>query len=370
MHVYVHIPFCHRICPYCSFYKHTPASTDMKKFVDALLIEAQTRLGAKEQLRSTSNTLYFGGGTPSMLSTTHLTRLVKGLYDALPGIALDEFSFESNPATFTERKAANWKELGITRVSLGAQSWDPHILQLLGREHTPEDITQSFNLLRRNGIREINIDLMFSIPGQSLDSWRDTLEKTISLQPDHISAYNLSYEEDTAFFQRLQEGSMSQDPNADADYFELAHSMLTLAGFRHYETSNYAQDNRISRHNMAYWTGEDYIGLGPGAVSTLNGIRIHNTKNTQEYIETVFNNGLPGSNMERLSENDLLTERIAIMLRTDTGVPLSLIPAAKLAAVEALVAEELAAPPHGDCLILTDRGRMLCDEIALELIPD
>lgn len=370
MHLYVHIPFCHRICPYCSFYKHTPASTDMRKFVDALLVEAESRKSFFQRGASgTSNTLYFGGGTPSMLSTTHLTRLIEGLYNLLPGSPLDEFSFEANPATFTIKKAANWAALGISRVSLGIQSWDTGILRLLGREHSPEQAEESVNILRQAGIRDVNIDLMFSIPGQSRETWRKTLEKTVSLNPEHISAYNLSYEEDTEFFQQLEAGSFTSDADADADMFEQTHGILTQAGYRHYETSNFAKNDRISLHNMAYWLGDDYIGIGPGAVSTINGVRTHNTPDTDAYIETTLQNGLPASSAERLDAADILLERIALLLRTDTGVPLDLLPPSKKNLIAGLTDENMATITPSKRLVLVNNGLLLADEIAAELSP-
>lgn len=371
MHLYVHIPFCHRICPYCSFYKHTPASTDMRKFVDALLVEASSRSQLLHNSPpASSRTLYFGGGTPSMLSTLHLKRLVEGIYDIVPRNTLDEFSFEANPATFTERKAAAWAELGITRISLGVQSWDPAILKLLGREHSPEEAEQSVNILRKSGIRDINIDLMFSIPGQTHESWRSTLDKTISLNPDHISAYNLTYEEDTAFYEQLRQGQMTRNTETDAELFEYTHNTLTKAGYRHYETSNYARNGRTSLHNLGYWLGEDYVGIGPGAVGTINGQRIHNTADTGLYIESTLANGLPVSEIETLRESDIRIERIALLLRTDMGLPLTLIPKSQQGIIDQLITEKLAYPLHNGRLILTERGQLLVDEIAIEFFPD
>ena len=254
MHLYVHIPFCHRICPYCSFYKHTPASTDMNLFVRALLREVESR---KDDLQNSPEheprTLYFGGGTPSMLSNSHLGKIIQGIDHVVDIASLDEFSFESNPTTFTINKVRAWKDMGINRVSLGIQSWDPRILAVLGRTHTPEIARHSLEMLRTAGIPEINIDLMFAIPGQTLQLWEQTLLQTVEANPEHISAYNLTYEEDTAFFESLAKGEINQDTEHDADYFELADTILTDAGFRHYETSNYARNNLLSKHNFGYW---------------------------------------------------------------------------------------------------------------------
>lgn len=370
MHLYVHIPFCHRICPYCSFYKHTPASTDMKLFLEALLREAESRRNDLEQSPpEESRTLYFGGGTPSMLSNTHLSHLIGGLDRIVSISSLNEFSFESNPATFTSNKVRAWKNMGITRVSLGIQSWDPGILTMLGRTHTPEIAFHSMEMLRSAGIPQINIDLMFAIPGQSLKLWEETLSQTIQTAPDHISAYNLTYEEDTAFFESLSKGEINRDPESDADYFELADSILTNAGFRHYETSNYARQGHISLHNMAYWQGDDYIGIGPGAVSTVKGRRIHNTMDTSAYIRTTLEKGLPDSEVEILEPEDIRLERVALLLRTDMGVPISLLPAHTDFLINNLVIEGMAEKHPYDAalhLVLTGKGKLLVDEIVTD----
>lgn len=336
----------------------------MKKFVDALLTEALTR---QKEYRITPKTIYFGGGTPSMLSNTHLQRLFNGLKDIFDWTEVQEVTFETNPATFTAQRAAFFKQLGITRISLGVQSWDTEILQILGREHSPLQASESIRRLREAGIPEINVDLMFSIPGQSLETWEKTLLTTVEEQPDHISAYNLTYEEDTEFFQKLGSGEWSSDPDHDALFFEKTHHILTQAGYRHYETSNFAREGHLSRHNLSYWQGEDYLGLGPGAVSTYNGYRWSNSYSTLAYIEQTLSTGLPPHEVELLSANDLRTERIALLLRTDLGLPLSFLSDDSDTFLQNLEKEGLA-KKENDNLILSDKGRLLVDEIAVQLI--
>ena len=175
------------------------------------------------------------------------------------------------------------RDLGVTRVSLGIQSFAPHVLEILGREHSVAQASESVGILREAGIPSVNIDLMFSIPGQSKDDWQTTLEHAISLAPDHISAYNLTYEEDTAFFESLRRGEMRENEDHDAEFFHLADDTLTAAGFDHYETSNYARPGHHSTHNQGYWHGEDYLGLGPSSVSTLDGVRWKNVADTARY---------------------------------------------------------------------------------------
>jgi oxygen-independent coproporphyrinogen-3 oxidase len=359
--LYLHIPFCHRICPYCSFYKHTPGGTPVGEFIEALAAEARHRI--KEPVR----TLYLGGGTPSMLSPAHLERLFAALHEATDFSKLDEVTLEANPATFDVRKARLFRELGVTRVSLGIQSFAPHVLQTLGREHTAEQASESVAVLREAGIPQVNIDLMFSIPGQSEQDWETTLRHAASLKPDHISAYNLTYEEDTAFFDALRRGETCQNEDIDARFFELAGDLLTNEGFDHYETSNYAKPGMRSTHNEGYWRGEDYLGLGPSAVSTLGHERSKNIADTAAYIARVRSLGHAIDEAETLDAEARRIERIALGLRTSSGVPLLLLDDAALQRAAALAEEGLAVIADGR-LMLVGRGRALVDPVAAELV--
>ena len=362
MHLYIHIPFCHRICPYCAFFKHTPGNTDMRGFVDAVVKEAQLRLPQGYA----PETVYFGGGTPSMLSPTHLERLVSGLREWIDFTRVREWSFESNPATFTEKKVEQWRELGITRVSLGVQSFEPNLLTLLGRTHSPEQVAADAALLRRAGIPQINFDLMFSLPGQTLAQWRHTLECALSLTPDHISTYNLSYEEDTDFFRRY--GAASEE-ETDVACFELADDMLTAAGYRHYEISNYAKgDDCRSQHNLACWRGEDYAALGPGAVGSVAGTRYRNHENTRNYIAALKEGHLPPCTAETVDEEARRTELLGLNIRTDEGLPPELLRPQDTPFIDMLVGEGLAERLANGRLLLTRRGRLVADEIAVGLL--
>lgn len=358
--LYVHIPFCHRVCPYCSFYKHTPGDTPVGAFVDALVAEARRRIATLDEK---PRTLYLGGGTPSMLSPTHLRKLFGGLGELLDFPALDEVTLEANPATFDVAKARLFRELGVTRVSLGIQSFTPHVLEKLGREHSAEEAAASVGVLREAGMPAVNIDLMFAIPGQSEDDWRGTLETAIALRPDHISAYNLTYEEDTAFFESLRRGEVRESEDVNASFFLLADGMLKDAGFEHYETSNYARPGHRSSHNRGYWRGEDYLGLGPSAVSTVAGVRTRNVADTAAYVRMVSSLGNATSESEALDAEQKRLERIALMLRTDEGVPLSLLDPQGVVRVQ----EHGLAETRGDKLVLTLAGSPLVDPIAAEL---
>jgi oxygen-independent coproporphyrinogen-3 oxidase len=260
-----------------------------------------------------------------------------------------------------------FRELGVTRVSLGIQSFTPHVLKTLGREHSVEQATDSIGLLREAGIPQVNIDLMFSIPGQSRADWETTLRHAAALKPDHISAYNLTYEEDTAFFDSLRRGEMREDEDADASFFHLAADLLAAEGFEHYETSNYAQPGMRSTHNEGYWQGEDYLGLGPSAVSTVRGERMKNIADTAAYIARVASLGHAIDEVEALDEEARRIERIALGLRTLAGIELVLLDGTARQRATAL-AEQGLVRMEGERLILAGRGRALVDPIAAELI--
>lgn len=363
MLLYLHIPFCHRVCPYCSFYKHTPGGTPIGEFIDALNVEASRRVPSSGK----PGTLYLGGGTPSMLSATHLSRLFGHLHSLIDFTTLSEVTLEANPATFDLEKASLFTSLGVTRVSLGIQSFSPHVLDTLGREHSPQEASESVAILRAAGIPSVNIDLIFSIPGQSLADWESTLRHAVSLKPDHISAYNLTYEEDTAFFESLKNGTYAENEDHDADHYHLAEEILTTAGFDHYETSNYARPGHHSRHNQGYWEGADYLGLGPSAVSTIHGIREKNVPDTAAYIRQMNSIGNAIHETETLTPAQRRIELIALGLRTSRGIPLELLDGEALGKAKNLASENLVHLEE-ERLRLTQLGRPLVDPIAAELI--
>lgn len=309
------------------------------------------------------HTLYFGGGTPSMLSPTHLGKLVEGLQQVVDFSQLQEWSFEANPATFTHAKVEQWMKLGITRVSLGVQSMDSAMLHLLGREHTPDQVRESVRILRDVGIPQINIDLMFCLPGQTLGQWRQTLENTLELEPNHISTYNLTYEEGTPFHHQF--GTQMVSEEMDEAMFNLTDELLCAAGFRHYEISNYAKPGCLSLHNLACWQGEDYFGLGPGACATLGHSRYANDEDTKAYILALSAGLLPPHSTETLSPADKRTERLGLWLRTDIPLPGQFFRPQDSAYLADLCREGLATFTPDSGLLLTRKGRLLADEIVL-----
>ena len=266
-HLYVHIPFCPKICPYCSFYKETSDRNKTARFLDALLLELDAQQRVLPPLRP--RTIFFGGGTPSALSTPQLEYLLTGLRARLDLSALEEWTLEMNPATVSLEKASLLRSLGVNRVSMGVQSWEPQLLAVLGRVHSAEQARRSYEILREAGFENVNLDLIFGIPTQTPEMWQRSLAATMALGPEHISAYNLTYEEDTEFFRRFVSGELRQDNEADAALFETTADTLTAGGYEPYEISNFSRPGRECAHNLAYWDASDYLGLGPSAFSTV-----------------------------------------------------------------------------------------------------
>lgn len=369
-HLYVHIPFCHHICPYCGFYKHQPGKLANRAFVDALL----TELGLRAKTFPLAlETLFFGGGTPTLLSRSHLGRLLGGIADITDLSSVTEWTLEANPATFDLAKATLMKERGVTRVSLGVQSWQPATLATLGRDHSPEEAAAAYHLLREAGFTEVGIDLMFSVPGQTPDNWQADLDRVIALQPEHVSAYNLTYEEDTEFLTRHQAGELDSDEDRDATLFEMAIDQLESVGYRHYEISNYARPGHESRHNQAYWQGADYLGIGPGAVSTVGDQRWTSLPDTAAWVARTLAGENSDTETEQLTPADRRTEAIALRLRTREGIPESILldsPDQSLPdRVESLIQQGfLTRDTASRCLGLTRTGRSLADEVAAQLL--
>ena len=358
-HIYVHIPFCARICPYCAFYKDLLDRSQTQRFCQAILDDLGRQ---RENFAISPETIYFGGGTPTALTTSQLEFLLEGFHQQLDLSSLEEWTIEANPGSVSARKAAVLHKLGVNRISLGVQSWDNKLLKVLGREHSAEQAEQSFHDLRAAGFFNINVDLMFGLPGQTIENWRSTLEKTIALQPDHVSAYCLTYEEDTEFFLRHARGEFRQDADADAVFFEITMSLLEDAGYEHYEISNYARPGFSSVHNRAYWMGKDYLGIGPSAFSTVGMQRWQNVCDYRAYSDRVISGRSPIGSTENLTNEMKRTERIALSLRTSDGVSASELKAFAQETNEC-IALGLLREANGN-IVLTRKGKELADSVA------
>lgn len=357
-HLYVHVPFCPKICPYCSFYKTEASRGGFREFVEAVLAEAE-----QCKVPVQPRTVFFGGGTPTALNSSQLETLISGLQKIFDFSALEEFTVEMNPATVSPGKASTLRALGVNRASLGVQSWEPHILESLGRSHTADMSIKSIGILREAGFENLNLDHMFGVPGQTAEDWKRTLARSLEFSPEHLSAYSLTYEEDTEFFEKLGRGELMRNDTLDADLFESTIEDLEGEGYSHYETSNYAKPGRACLHNLAYWQGSDFLGLGPSAVSTMGVIRTKNVSDTTEYVLRCRAGVTAADVSESLSEADLRLERLALGLRTSAGIDASDVPASQ---ADRLVKNGIL-HTHAGRLYLTRTSRALADEVALEI---
>ncbi|QQY07418.1 MAG: radical SAM family heme chaperone HemW [Candidatus Xiphinematobacter sp.] len=353
--LYIHIPFCSKLCPYCSFYKEQTDPGKMHAFLNALLMEA-------EKVCFQPKAIFFGGGTPTILSCQQLDYLFRGLSKHLDLRQVKEWTVEMNPATVSAEKGRLLLDWGVNRISMGIQSWDPGLLSTLGREHTVGQSERSYDILRKVGFSNINLDLIFGIPGQGIEQWKDSLGKTVLLRPDHISAYCLTYKEDTEYFSRLMRGVYFQDVNKEAEFFEVTMDYLEGAGYCQYEISNYTSPGKECLHNLGYWRGENYIGLGPSAFSTIGTSRWGNVANTAEYIKRMNTDGEAICFRETLSLDTLRAERVLLSLRTREGIPASWLREHEeklriffeLGLIEA----------SGEAIRLTRQGRLVADSVA------
>ncbi len=372
-HLYLHIPFCAKVCPYCNFYVHGGSRQRQVRFVEALCREIFL---AYEHYSFFPETVFIGGGTPSMLSVDLFEEIVLALKATyLKNSQPVEFSIEVNPATATPRKVAAWMDAGVNRVSLGVQSFVEEELKLLGRQHKPDDIVETFSLLRSMGCGNINLDLIFGLPNQSKESWEYSLEMATALLPEHISAYALTYEEDTPFFLALKSGVYQRDFEMEIDLFDLTYDFLTASGFMFYEISNFSRPNFQCLHNKGYWNSDDYLGLGPSAVSTINGQRWKNIASTEEYVlhlnQSQSYNDLTCIQVEKetIDAETLRREKIMLQIRTASGINPN-DPSLKInqEALKQLHAEKLITYSDENYVLLTRKGRLVADSVALALI--
>jgi oxygen-independent coproporphyrinogen III oxidase len=360
-HLYVHFPFCARICPYCAFYKTRGNATEVARFCQALAREAER---VAEKFPLALETIFFGGGTPTTLNTEQLERLLARFREIFELGVLSEWTIEANPGSVSAKKAVVLRGGGIDRISLGVQSWDNDLLKLLGREHNAAQAEESFRIFRNAGFSNISVDLMFALPGQTEKQWRDSLQKTIALHPEHISTYCLTYEEDTEFLARYERGEFSAHEETEARFLETAMTMLEQAGYEHYEISNYARPEFRSAHNQGYWSGADYIGLGPSAFSTRGFERWQNVPDHNEYARRLLANESPIASVEQLTPEMKRTERIALGLRTHEGISSETINQNR---AEELINNGLLSR-QANRFALTRAGKLLADSLAEELL--
>ncbi|MBW7904114.1 MAG: radical SAM family heme chaperone HemW [Phycisphaerae bacterium] len=315
--LYVHVPYCHTICGYCDFYSEVLDTRAAPRLVRALTAELRAQ---RSRCRLEPLTIFVGGGTPTTLAPDLLARLLAVLAEPPLGAEL-EFTVEANPATVSPQVADALASAGVNRVSIGAQSFDPAELRVLERIHRPEQVAQTVRHARAAGIDNINLDLIFAVPGQSLDSWRRSLDAALELEPDHLSCYGLTFEPGTPLHEQMKGGRIRPaDPELEADMYEATVATLAAAGLRQYEISNFARPGRECRHNLVYWHNEPYLGIGPSASGFVGGVRYKNVPDTAEYVRCLDEGRSPRAQQETLSPEQRARESVMLELRLVEGI--------------------------------------------------
>jgi oxygen-independent coproporphyrinogen-3 oxidase len=326
--LYVHVPFCVRKCLYCAFYSEPSSGELIERYVDALIRELD-RVAADLRPR----TIYFGGGTPSLLSLRQWERIFRAM-ERLPLSGVTEWTVECNPATVSLDKAKLFRSAGVNRISMGVQSFNEPLLDRLGRVHTRQAAYDSFDILRQAAFDNLNLDLMFAIPGQTLEVWRETLAEAAALGSEHLSTYEVIYEEDTPLYDQLQAGKVDVDEDLACAMYEELVERASDAGFHQYEVANFARPGAINSqlltidfpsnaclHNLNYWRGGSFYGLGPSATTYVRGVRTKNGSNTQLYCEQLEQGRRPVESREQLTPLARAGETAAFGLRMVAGWP-------------------------------------------------
>ena len=375
---YIHIPYCVKRCGYCDFNTYTPGElkpgSDIAQvsngYIDLLIQEGKI---ARSEVKTTKpiETIFFGGGTPTLMEPADLGRVLKSL-EAEFGFASDiEITIEANPDTVSKEKLADLREVGINRISFGMQSAVPHVLAVLDRTHNPENVIKATTWAREVGFEQVSADLIYGAPGESLEDWETTIDAALALPITHISAYALIVESGTKLAAQVKRGEVIiPEDDQTADKYLMADEKFRKAGFNWYELSNWSKPEGECRHNMAYWEGADWWGLGPGAHSHLNGKRFWNVKHPTAYRERLEANQSPIMDSEQLTLEEMENERVMLEIRLLRGLEKSSLTSASLARLESYLTGGQISQEQWDQgrISLTISGRLMADRIVREIL--
>jgi oxygen-independent coproporphyrinogen-3 oxidase len=367
--IYVHVPFCASTCDFCAFYQKTPSAADVERFLTAIETEA-----ALVSWSRPVTTVFWGGGTPGLLAPRDILRLGAAVRARCSG-SPEEWTVELAPASVTEARLSALKEIGVTRISMGVQSFQPELLDALGRQHTRDEIFRAYDRVRAAGFRSVNLDLMFALPGQTAAEWAGDVREAVGLGPDHRSTYCLTFEEDTKLWLKLSQGRVKLDPEFEAALYEATWSQLKDIGYAQYEISNFARPAHTCRHNVNTWHMHEWVGLGPSAASQHAGVRGGNIADLDKWAEQVARGERVTEDRVQLTPALLAEDALIFGLRMNGGVDLatwrSRAPDAPWAAVEdvlsTLAAGELLVR-NGERVQLTPRGRLVADAVGAEIM--
>ncbi|HYI52259.1 MAG TPA: radical SAM family heme chaperone HemW [Microbacterium sp.] len=373
--VYLHVPFCRVRCGYCDFNTYTAGElrgARQDEYADTLLREVELARGVLGRVGAVrpASTVFFGGGTPTLLPAGDLGRMLQGVRESFGIEHGAEITVEANPDTVTDAVAEELAASGVTRLSIGMQSAVPHVLAVLDRTHEPANVRTAVDAARRAGL-DVSIDLIYGAPGESLHDWRASLQTATALEPDHVSAYALIVEDGTKLARQIKRGEVpTPDDDLQADMYELADTLLGGAGYDWYEVSNWSRgEAHRSRHNLAYWLGADWWGFGPGAHSHVAGVRFWNVKHPAAYAQRLAAGESPAAGRERPDAASRALESVLLRTRIREGMPISELLGEGRQSVAALIADGLidgASAVRGR-IVLTRRGRLLADAVVRAL---
>ena len=377
--VYVHVPFCATTCDFCAFYQTVPQGDAVPRYLESIAAEAALvewpRLTSSGQGGRRVTTAFWGGGTPGLLRPRELAQLGATML-AHCGGAPGEWSVELAPATVTADRLKVLKELGVTRISLGVQSFQPDLLDALGRQHTTAQVYRAYELIRAQNFASVNLDLMFALPNQSDEEWRTDVTEAVRLAPDHLSTYCLTFEEDTALWVKLSQGKVKLDVNKEADFYLRTWELLAAADYAQYEVSNFARPGHACRHNLNTWNMHEWVGLGPSAASQFGGWRSSNPPNLDLWLAETVAGRRAQSDRTELAMDLLAADSVIFGLRMNAGVSVPELqrrfptPHWKQALnlFPRLLIEGLAVASPSGQLSLTPRGRLLADAVGAEIL--
>ncbi len=380
--LYLHVPFCTVRCGYCDFNTYTAdelgppqhPGASRATYAEAAVTEVRRARAVLGDLDVPVSTVFVGGGTPTLLEPADLGRVVDAVRDCFGLVPGAEVTTESNPDSVTPERLAALREAGFDRISFGMQSSVPHVLRTLDRTHDPARVPQVVAWAREAGITQVSLDLIYGTPGESAADWATTLDAALACEPDHVSAYSLIVEDGTALARRVRRGELPAPDEDDlAEKYVVADARLRAAGLGWYEVSNWARgeptdQDRRCRHNMGYWTGGDWWGVGPGAHSHVGGVRWWNVKHPAAYAARLAAGTSPAQGREVLDAEGRRVERVMLELRLRDGLPLDVLDDHGRAAVPDLVERGLLLV-LGPRIVLTDRARLLADGVVRDLLP-
>lgn len=367
--IYIHVPFCSVRCGYCDFNTYTPNELEQADAIDlwaqALISEISYSLEIVPE-KKVVETIFFGGGTPSLLPLNNLEQVFSKLNDSFIFSDNIEITLEANPDTLSSSKIRAWKDFGVNRISLGVQSTDKKVLQILDRTHNPENVKSSVDLLKNEGINNFSLDLIYGTPGETLDTWRSSIESLIDFDPPHVSAYALTVEPGTALFRKVNNKEIKNVSSDDqADKYLIADDFFEKNNLPWYEISNWAKSGYECKHNLLYWRNQNWWGYGPGAHSHLDGKRWWNVKHPANYARKLINEKNAMEGFENLSLDQKKLEQTMLLMRLRGSDLRELAPATVLSEWESLAYVSFGTKS----LELTPKGRLLLDSLIAQIIP-